>query len=120
MVFGKYEKFQLAVVTVCAVILGWDIGQTLLMAQNAVAAELSSPNSTGISLPDWIWTAIVTGVVAGATTYGMVKVKLDWIFERLVTLETTQRTDTKELHGRINGLLLSNQRRRAGDAEETH
>ena len=73
MVFRKLEKFFSVSVVFSLAFLFTVAG----------ANEIIAPNNTIVNLPDWVWTALVTGSVAGATSYGMLKIKLDWIFERL-------------------------------------
>ena len=71
-----------------------------------------------LAYPEWLWPVIVTGMVQGLVTYGAIKVKFDWLFDRLAALEAKQIEDVKALSLRFDSMLL-NEHRRAGDPHDT-
>lgn len=52
-------------------------------------------------LPEWFWPSVVSGLIQAAAVYGGLKVKLDWIFDRIKTNELA----IAAVHGRMDRAL---------------
>lgn len=87
-------------------------GLLLVLIRHALGAEYAADGAGTVSIPGWFWPTILGGLVQGAVVFGAIKVKLDWLFQRITVVETVQREDTKALHARIDRAL---ERRRATD-----
>lgn len=75
-----------------------------------------------LTVPDWLYASIAAGIVQGLVTFGAIKVKLDWVFQRLEGLEkdfkdsiNSARDDLQDVHKRIDRVI---ERRRVTDPHD--
>lgn len=83
----------------------------VLVASAAAVLAGEYPETAGIQVPDWLYASIAAGAVQGLITFGAIKVKLDWLFQRLENLEKKQSMENAETNSRIDSLLMHSHRR---------
>lgn len=80
---------------------------TLIAGSLALAAGIDSAQSTGVILPDWVWASLITGALSGAVTYGAIRIKFEWLFSRIKTIEDSHKEDFAAITKRIDRLMHS-------------
>lgn len=89
----------------------------LVASAAAIAAEYQT--TPAFHVPDWLYASIAAGIVQGLITFGAIKIKFDWLFQRLTAIEievkesvTSAREEIRDVHKRIDRVV---ERRRATD-----
>jgi hypothetical protein len=84
------------------------------------AGEYAEQQPQPFAVPDWLYASIAAGVVQGLVTFGAIKVKFDWLFQRLENLERKQNTDDSNTNIRIDALLMHKHHRVTDNQESEH